>query len=219
VKTTIKTMAILLLSTATPIMADVSGAVTTATDGSQSIKYTIDMKPGWSMFSIPGYKAYKVQDILGDNTSVDAIYSYDSATSQWMSFNTTDASGVVTELVPGIGYWVMAKENIQLHFESNIMQNGGFETASMTMNPNLSTQKDLNITTDNYANMWTESGTINTQFHQGYGSVDWSVARGGSGNMFWNSTTNSNDWMFTNSDGTNQTGWSNYTNMNSGMGR
>jgi len=215
----IKTTTILAFSVVTSLMADASGIVTTDVNGTQTIKYTVDMEPGWSMFSIPGYKAYKVQDILGDNTSVDSVYSYNSETQQWMSFSTTDSSGVVTELVPGIGYWVMAKENIQLHFESNIMQNGGYETASITINPNLSTQKDINVTTDNYANMWTESGTINTQFHQGYGSVDWSIARSGGGSMFWNNTINSNDWMFTGDDGTSQTGWSNYTTMNNGMSR
>jgi len=218
-KQIIKSTTILALGFATSLMADVNGIVTTDSNGTQTINYRVDMKPGWSMFSIPGYKAYKVQDILGDNTSVDAVYSYDSTTQQWMSFSTTDPSGAVTELVPGIGYWIMAKENIQLNFKSNIVQNGSYEIASITMNPNLSTQKDINITTESYTNMWTEDGAINTQFHQGYGSVDWSVARSGGGNMFWNNTTSSNDWMFTGSDGASQTGWSNYTTMNNGMRR
>jgi len=226
-KTLLKNSTVLILG-ATFLIADSSASLATNNDGSQSIKYTIDMTTGWNMFAVPGYKAYKVNDLLGDNDSVDKVYQYDKENSAWLSFSAEESSGEVKELIPGIGYWINARENMQLIFESNVSSIGEYEMASIVMNPNQQNQKMMNIPTAGYNQMWTSNGTLETNFSQGYGSTNWDVAKSGNGNTFWNKSTNSMDWMYTENSGTNQTGWTNYMNdygsgnmwnMNGSMGQ
>jgi len=171
------------LPPAIPAVATVAKDATTG--ASNTISYKVKFKEGWTLFGIPGYKAYKVQDILGDKNSIDIIYYFDNAINNWQLFQPRDASGKMTVMSPGVGYWVNSLKPFVVEFKSNIVSSiKNYEKAAV-LKPKEGTTDltDANllppmpVETAAYEDMWSDTGTFKDDFSKNAGTVDWDTRK------------------------------------------
>ena len=164
--------------------SDVVGAeiaTDSTTNAAESISYTIKFKKGWTMFGLPGYKAYKVQDILGDKSTIEKLYYYDNSKNDWATFTPETATGEFSMLVPGVGYWVKSSSPFAAEFKTNLPASiSNYEKAAI-LKP-VDATKDLDasnlqapmpVETASYEDTWGEGGKIEDNFNKGFGSIDW----------------------------------------------
>jgi len=146
----------------------------------QSISYKIPFKKGWTLFGVPGYKAYKANDILGDKSSVDIIYYYDNRTGGWQLFQPGRSDGTINALVPGVGYWVNSTKPFVAEFKSNIVTSRSvYEKAAILKSKDGENIDDASllppmpVETASYEDTWNESGEFEDDFNADAGTTDW----------------------------------------------
>ena len=156
-------------------------AVDSATNAAESISYKLKFKKGWTMFGLPGYKAYKVQDILGDKSTIETLYYYDNKKNDWATFTTDTATGGFSMLLPGIGYWVKSRAPFVVEFKTNLPSSiSNYEKVAI-LKPLDATkaldaanlQAPMPVETASYEDTWGDGGKIEDNFNKGYGSIDW----------------------------------------------
>jgi len=110
-----------------------------------SVEYKYQLKTGWNMLGLAGYKTYKIAELFGSSDVVKSIFTYNPATSAWTSFataNETDSS--VKTLVPGMGYWISVTKPFTISYKSNVVsQVETWEKALVTIDAS-STSLDIN---------------------------------------------------------------------------
>jgi len=110
-----------------------------------SVEYKYELKAGWNMLGLAGYKTYKIAELFGSSDIVKSIFIYNPTTSAWTSYATasqTDSS--VKTLVPGMGYWVSVTKPFTISYKSNVVsQVETWEKALVTIDAS-STSLDIN---------------------------------------------------------------------------
>ena len=110
-----------------------------------SVEYKYELKAGWNMLGLAGYKTYKIAELFGSSDIVKSIFIYNPTTSAWTSYATasqTDSS--VKTLVPGMGYWISVSKPFTISYKSNVVsQVETWEKALVTIDAS-STSLDIN---------------------------------------------------------------------------
>jgi len=160
-------------------------AVDSTTNAAESISYKLKFKKGWTMFGLPGYKAYKVQDILGDKSTIEILYYYDNKKNDWATFTTETETGGFSMLLPGIGYWVKSSSPFVVEFKTNLPASiSNYEKAAI-LKPLDATkaldaanlQAPMPVETASYEDTWADGGKIEDNFNKGFGTIDWTTRK------------------------------------------
>jgi len=167
------------------IPATATVAKDATTGASNTISYKVKFKEGWTLFGLPGYKAYKVKDILGDKSNIDIIYYYNNEKVKWELFQPRDAQGNITVMSPGVGYWVNSLKPFVVEFKSNIVSSiKNYEKAAVLKPKEGTTDlSDANllppmpIETASYEDMWSDAGEFKTDFAKDAGTIDWDTRK------------------------------------------
>ena len=149
---------------------DIVIATDTTSGRATSVEYKYQLKAGWNMLGLAGYKTYKIAELFGSSDIVKSIYIYNPASSSWTSYATasqTDSS--VKTLVPGMGYWVSVTKPFTISYKSNVVsQVETWEKALVTIDAS-STSLDINgsqltvtATPLDVTTLVDSNGTINT---------------------------------------------------------
>jgi len=144
---------------------------TDATSGrATSVEYKYQLKAGWNMLGLAGYKTYKIAELFGSSDIVKSVFIYNPTSSLWTSYATasqTDSS--VKTLVPGMGYWILVTKPFTISYKSNVVsQIETWEKALVTIDAS-STSLDINgsqltvtATPLDVTTLVDSNGTINT---------------------------------------------------------
>jgi len=144
---------------------------TDATSGrATSVEYKYQLKAGWNMLGLAGYKTYKIAELFGSSDIVKSVFIYNPRSSLWTSYATasqTDSS--VKTLVPGMGYWILVTKPFTISYKSNVVsQVETWEKALVTIDAS-STSLEINgsqltvtATPLDVTTLVDANGTINT---------------------------------------------------------
>lgn len=92
------------------VPAHISDAIGCSNEADTVREFTIDAQMGWNMVGIPGYKSFPVEELFGDGSKVSAILYFDTAANNYRFYKPDGSVKEFEWLVPGKGYWVIAKE-------------------------------------------------------------------------------------------------------------
>lgn len=150
------------------------------TNKSEVINYKIKFKKGWTLFGIPGYKAYKAQDVLGDKDYIEKIYYYDNKNNAWETFDPETKEGKASMLTPGVGYWVYSSKPFKVEFKTNIPSNADvYEKVAVRLGKKEGDLSDddyfppMPIDTADYDETWDDDGGFKENFEVALPGVDW----------------------------------------------
>ncbi len=155
----------------------------TTTQKTEVINFKLTFKKGWTLFGIPGYKAYKAQDLFGDTDYVEKIFYYDNTSSAWQTFDPENSDDNASMLAPGVGYWVYSTQAFVVEFKTNAPSKADvYEKAAvrLTKTANSGTEDSnlfppVPINTAGYDDTWNDNGGVSDDFIALPGVANWNT--------------------------------------------
>lgn len=144
----------------------------------REIEYTLELKEGWNLIGLPGYKPYIISDFFGNKEYVSKLFVYNADIQKWQLFSNIDEDeDSVKSLIPGMGYWVKIKKPFALSFKTNLpSQSAVYEKSAVRIpqsDSNVTNGNPITISSVDYKDAFNDDGEISDDFVERDGILDW----------------------------------------------
>ena len=144
----------------------------------RELEYTLELKVGWNLIGLPGYKPYIMADFFGNKEYVNKIYVYNADTQLWQLFSNIDGDEIsVKSLIPGMGYWVSIKKPFAISFKTNLpAQAAVYEKAAVRIpgvDSNVTNGNPITVSSIDYKDAFGDDGKVTDDFVARKGILDW----------------------------------------------